>query len=166
MLKIRKYIFETNSSSSDYYADDLDDDEPRYRRGVGSQCINIVLEYAEDVTDERIKEIGEILEENQEKFLDLIEDICGDGKSGHFYGLYYEYFELSIPVALSIAYAGHGKYDIIDYEGMPLKNDTSYDKNSDKEKFMKLFAELGITDIIGVEDIYGDEVEEIDEFID
>ena len=52
MLKIRKYIFETNSSSGDYYAEDRDCDPlPSTTRSTAD--IRIALHWKDGVSEER-----------------------------------------------------------------------------------------------------------------
>lgn len=66
MIKIRRSLFETNSSSGDRY-DDYDDNLPS--RATANQAIRIVLEYDDNTSDYRLEEIAGILE-------DLGDDIC------------------------------------------------------------------------------------------
>ena len=62
MLKIRKYIFETNSSSGDYYAEDRDCDPlPSETRSTAD--IQITLHWKDGVSEERKKEFFNLIDD-------------------------------------------------------------------------------------------------------
>lgn len=85
MFVIRKGCFETNSSSMDYYRDSYDkyDDEYEYNGPSGAsatQEINILLEFNDDVSEQKAIEILEKIVENinngdelGDKIIDLLD---------------------------------------------------------------------------------------------
>ena len=61
MLNIRKYIFETNSSSGDYYSDDCRDGDPLPSTTRSTADIQITLHWKDGVSEERKKEIFKLI---------------------------------------------------------------------------------------------------------
>lgn len=64
MLKIRKYIFETNSSSGDYYVDDGRDGDPLLSTTRSTANIKIALHWKDGVSEERKKEFFRLIDDD------------------------------------------------------------------------------------------------------
>lgn len=165
MINIRRYIFETNSSSMDHYGDFDDYQTEPFNCGFGIQNVTIELQFIDGLTDERHDEIFDIIKANEEKFTDILDYLYNHKNTRpEFYDLDDNELILSYYAYLHVYYNTRKRiYEIDEYEGVPEKNEEYKEKEQDKEKFMKLFAELGITEVTGIINIYGDAVEEIDE---
>ena len=170
MFKIRPNCFETNSSSMDSY-DDYDDDRSRYTKT--HQKVRIIFKWDENVTDERIEEIfdyilhGEIDEELFKQFDEYYDEPEGEVHDGED-----DYIELRYPVIIGVSYSGSyypaTRYSPAEYpepeldddwSGVPLKNQPFAAKDAIKDNLMKVFKEKGWTEIIGIENIYGEDID-------
>ena len=171
--KIRSSYFETNSSSMDRY-DDCDD-YPHVAHV--KQKVHIILKWKEDVSDQRVDEIldhignNEISDDLYKIFCDYYEnaddleiDNLDDGD------ITFVFSDCTVDISWSGGYYPATRYEpeeypdmeIDDNDGVPEKRADYPGKERDKQAIMKIFQEKGWTEIIGVEDIYADEIDEDD----
>ena len=171
MLKIRSAFFETNSSSNDRY-DDYDDDTPRVAHV--KQTVHIVLQWQDDVPDDRVDEIldrvldGEIDDDLYKIFEDyyeyadeLVVDNVDDGD------ITFVFSDCTVDISWSGKYypatryepAEYPEMEIDDCDGVPEKRADYSSKERDKQSIMKIFADKGWKEIVGIEDIYADEID-------
>lgn len=173
MLKIRNKLFETNSSSADRY-DDYDDYGPSYSHA--RQHIRICLKWADDVTDERVDEIFENLYQIEEEIFDCLADCMEDAEDFEVYDTSDGDIEITADVTAkavitSPGYAGdrycppEGPEYEFEYTGFPDKREDCPLRNKVKEDIMKLFVKQGWTEILGIDSLYGEDIDE-DEFYD
>lgn len=174
MIKIRPGCFETNSSSMDRY-EDYDDDTPRY--GHARQLVHIKLKWQEGTSDTRIDEICDEIYNNKidDKLFDIFESYYNDSNSEMNDA---DYDEITFYENCSATISWHGKYypatryepaeypepEIDDIDGVPLKNHDYPSKNKDKDAVMKIFKEMGWTEIVEIIDIYSDDIDEQEVF--
>lgn len=170
MFKIRPNCFETNSSSMDSY-DDYDDDRSRYAKTY--QTIRIIFKWDENATDERISEIfDDMLNGVIDKELFQQFDEYFDEPDGEVYDGGDDYLELQYKVIVGVSYRGSyypaTRYSPAEYpepeldddwSGVPLKNQPFAAKNQIIENLMKVFKERGWTEIVGIENIYGEDID-------
>ena len=166
MFKIRGNFFETNSSSSDRY-DDREYDGPSY--SYARQDIFIELIWAENTPDSRIDEILDSI--GCDELFNCLEPLMEDADD-----LMFEDFDdgnihvtVEIKARAILTYEGcpatryepeeYPDYDF-EYTAFPLKNEECPAKNKVKDDIMKLFAKYGYTEILGIENIYGAELDE------
>ena len=164
MLKIRKNCFETNSSSMDRY-NDYDGPDHSYAR----QDIFIELIWAEDTSDSRIDEILENIDDDE--LFDCLGTLMEDADDFEIEDFDDGNIHVSAELKASaiVTYAGcpatryepaeDPEYEF-EYTGFPLKNEECPARNKVKDDIMKLFAKNGYTEILGIENIYGTELDE------
>lgn len=174
MFRIRNGIFETNSSSNDYYYDDDRDDTPSV--AWGHQLVRVIPEWKEDVKDSQIETILEKIT-SEDEFYNIILELFADDNITEI-----EVFDLDdYSICLSVEVYAHIEWEggyspatryspaeypyWIPYDGplAPSKKDAgSVTITKAKEKLMKLFKEKGYTEIIGIESLYGEDVDDYD----
>lgn len=166
MLKLRKSLFETNSSSADRY-DDYDDYDATPSHSTCKQRVYVEFETADDITEADIDHINDIFDENIVDLTDILgdwfEDGAEDSEIEEFDG---DTLILTYTMTCHISFHGGYKGDrycppedpemeIDEYDGVPGKNSDYPQKNNDIKKFMDFFANHGITKITGIKNIYG-----------
>lgn len=171
MLKLRKSLFETNSSSADRY-DDYDDYDTTPSHSTCKQRVYVEFETADDITEADIDHINDIFDENIEDLTDILgywfEDGAEDSEIDEFDG---DTLILTYTMTCRISFHGGYKGDrycppedpemeIDDSDGVPGKNGDYPQKNNDIKKFMDFFANHGITKITGIKNIYGTDPDE------
>lgn len=170
MLKLRKSLFETNSSSADRYDDYDDYDMPSH--STCKQRVYVEFETTDDITEADIDHINDIFDENIEELTDILgywfEDGAEDSEIDEFDG---DTLILTYTMTCDISF--HGGYagdrycppegpemEIDDSDGVPGKNGDYPQKNNDIKKFMDFFTNHGITKITGIKNIYGTDPDE------
>lgn len=173
MFRIRKHIFETNSSSSDYYYDDYDD--CGNDTASADQLIHVVLKYPdefdEDAVSEMTQKIIDAIEDDWEIFAPVFElrDEPDDETIEENGDEILLYLRAYCKIRWYGGYAGD-RYsppeppepEVYDEDEMPGKDVDFKGKEEAKEKLLKNLKEAGFTDVIKVLDIYGDPVDECD----
>ncbi|MEE3344844.1 MAG: hypothetical protein VZS44_12175 [Bacilli bacterium] len=184
MLKIRKNIFETNSSSGDYYNDY--DDNDTGSNSTSHQLIHIIFKLQEELSEEEItkfeKDTYDKLMSFEDKLYEILYELSPDGTDDGFEfwedGCDGEYYYLDIlsevkgtihvispEIPRTWDYPGdYGVWEWL-YEGFPLKNETVPALAKAKEDILKLFKENGITQFVEITELYADEADK-DEFED
>lgn len=167
MLKLRKSLFETNSSSGDRY-DDYDSGPDHTH---GRQTIRIILTWADGVSDERMDEILDSLDSIEENIFDTLNSLMEDADDFEIDNTDDGDITVTADVRAGIrvvspGYAGdrycppEGPELEFEYTGFPLKNEECPARNNVKEDLLKLFHEQGWTEITGVEHVYGEEIDD------
>lgn len=166
MLKIRGNCFETNSSSMDRY-DDREYDGPDH--SYARQDIFINLIWAEGTSDTRVAEILESIDESElfECLETLMEDAddfeIEDFDDGNIHA------SVELRARAVVTYEGcpatryepaEGPEYEFEYTGVPFKHEECPARNKVKADIMKLFTENGYTEVLGIENIYGTELDE------
>ena len=172
MLKIRNNCFETNSSSMDRY-DDYDD-EPDYSHA--RQTIRIILKWADDVPEERVDEIINSIEYVDEDIFSILSSLMEDSDDFEIDNFDDGDITVTADVCASIKVVSPGykgdrycppeapEIEFI-YTGFPSKNEECPARNKVKEDLLKLFRSQGWIEIIGIENVYGEDIDD-DEFYD
>lgn len=168
MIKIRRGCFETNSSSMDRY-DDYDDGPTTTH---GRQTIRIILKWADDVTEERVNEILESdFYQVEEDVFDILCSLMEDADDFEVDNFDDDDITITADVSADIhvvspAYPGD-RYSPpepaeleFDYTGFPLKKEDCPARNKVKDDILKLFHNQGWTEIIGIENVYGEEIDD------
>lgn len=174
MIKIRKGLFETNSSSTDVYSDD---DRPNHSYAM--QKVNICYTWKENTTDERIDEICDAIyngtinddlisifsfyyDDDMDKF-EIIsvdsEGISFEAKCTVEISWFGEYYP-----ATRYEPADYPEPEIVDYDGVPTKDKEYPNMKSEIDSLMKVFKEKGWTEIESITHIYGDDLDESEVF--
>lgn len=168
MIKLRKSLFETNSSSADRY----DDSDSYPAHSTCRQRVYIEFETADDITEKDIDYINDIFNDNIDDLTDILgywfEDDTDEAEIDEFDG---DILILTYKMTCDISFHGGYKGDrycppedpemeIDYYDGVPGKNRDYLQKNNDRNKFMDFFANHGITKITGIKNIYGSEPDE------
>lgn len=167
MIKLRKSLFETNSSSGDRY-DDYDDG-PTHTHA--RQTIRIILKWADNVSDDRMNEILDSLDPIGEDIFDILSDLMEDTDDFEIDNTDDGDINVTADVTAEInvispGYAGdrycppEGPELEFDYTGFPFKNEDCPARNNTKNKLLKLFHEQGWKEIIGIEHVYGEEIDD------
>lgn len=161
MIKIRPSIFETNSSSNDYYND--------MRRTKAHQKVRILLKWNSDVAMDRQDAI--ISDMDNSSVLDKVADIIDS---------YYEdasvevnmddedtitvEYEITVNAYMGPAFPGtrYSAPELGDVffedpeEGIPLRNEPFPEKPKIVEQIKELFNKRGYSEIEDIEDIYAE----------
>ena len=170
MIRIRQNIFETNSSSNDYYNDNWDDAYKHYT--TAHQDVIIDLEFSDEATDDRIGFILNDIYNNcaddiDELFSDYYDDPCENIDINDDWVILT--YEVTIPIGWEAGYPATryspGEdplpvWDDDDIGGVPLKNERFPEKEKIKQQLMEIFKKHGYNEIIGVENIYADYINE------
>ena len=178
MFKIRKHIFETNSSSSDCY-DDFDGPDT----AQAYQTIHVQIQYTDGLSEDEMMSIIERLvdELNNDTCTDVFDgvyDLFEDGDIIDGFDVI-DSDELSFDMRVTATIAYEGKYYpatryepaeypepyISECDCMPGKLKDFKGKEDIKADILKKLKEHGYTQIVKVVDIYGDDVDD-DEFYD
>ena len=182
MIQIRYNIFETNSSSSDYYNDGPDDDDLDYKLPSSThayQTVHIIFKFEDGISEERQSEIIEkIVDELAESFDEILNPILlyfDDPNDINDYDGYDDeiYFEIRVNAGLHLEgkYYPETRYSPAEYpelilddpnEELPGRDIDFKGKTETKEAILKILKEKGYKEIISIVDIYGDEVDEQD----
>ena len=172
MLKIRNGLFETNSSSADRYSDS---DYPRH--ATAHQKIRICLKLQDDIDDDRLDTIyDELVDTYIDDIINIASDISVDLDDWEYYDIDNDSIVLTAKVIANVVLTGRGyagdRYSPpepdefeFEYEAYPFKNETNVDKKSIIERLTTFFKEHGYNEIIGVENVYGEDIDE-NEFYD
>ena len=179
MIQIRYNIFETNSSSSDYYNDgpEYDDDTPNSTYAY--QTVHIKFKFEDGISEEQQSEIiKKLVDELDQSFDEILNPILSyfddpndindyDGDNDQIY------FEIAVHASFHFEgwYYPATRYSPEEYPE-PVLDDTTEElpgrdidfkgKTEIKEAILKILREKGYKEIIGIVDIYGDEVDEQD----
>lgn len=175
--KVRSSYFETNSSSMDRYDDSEFYNDYPHTVHV-KQRVHIEFEWQDGVSNDRINEILDQMSDNtkiEEELYKIFESHYENSESLNIdsisdYDLVFEFDNCTVDLSW------HGRHfaatrwdpeefpewDIEDYDGVPEKQKEYQSKERDKQAIMKIFQENGWTEIIGITDIYSDEIDEDD----
>lgn len=163
MLNIRGKCFETNSSSMDQY----DEYEENYESYV-PQTVIIKFNLDENTTDERFYNIGDIVEDNINKFEECLSGFYSHLEKIELDAISSDEFRFEVySVTYSVSYdTRNGSVSIKDKpdDGVPPKGDTDPYKESVKKDILNLLKNLGITEILEVTDLYSYPVAYIDPY--
>jgi len=166
MFRIRKHIFETNSSSSDYYNESFYD-EPTTARV--NQEVHICLKYPDDFTDEDEERVSEKIVAAINDNIDIISPIYSIANSGSNEEIWCEYDEICLYLEATAEIHWEGQYypatryepeeypePVIDeVNEVPGSGEDFKGKEELKEKLLKNLRDAGFTEVIKVIDIYG-----------
>lgn len=167
MLKIRNKLFETNSSSSDRY----DDYDYGPSHSHARQHIHICLNWADDASDERVDEIIDNLYQIEEDIFDCLKDCMEDADDFEVYYTSDRDIEITADVTAKViitdpGYEGdrycppEGPDFEFKYTGFPGKREVCPLRDKVKDDIMKLFAKQGWTEILGIDSLYGEDIDE------
>lgn len=175
MLQIRSRVFETNSSSSDYYrGDDRDEyDGPSY--SWCRQKVHIKLRWKDDTSDEKLDEFVNAISDGDidDDIYNILDGIFDtNAEDPEVDETDYEDIVYTYRVYVDII-GWYGGYEGDRYcppeaaepefdnsiEGAPGKNSELPNIKKVKDDLLKLFHEKGYTEIEEVTQVYGDELD-------
>lgn len=170
MFTIRPKIFETNSSSSDYY-----NEGPSVDEVTVNQRIHVRLQYPDEYTDDDIYEATEKIVKAAMEDTDLLIPIYKLGDECSDDSIEADYDEICIYLAAyaTIGYEGRyypaTRYEPEEYPEPVIEDATFLPEKGDfkgkeeaKEEFLKNLKNAGFTNVIKVLDIYGDPIDDSD----
>lgn len=174
MFKIRKSIFETNSSSSDYYSDGRE--IPDFPSHVcGRQTVYVSLDWDADVSDERMTKIQNEIEDTwYEDIINIIADCYSENDDADD-GEFIEWdgtdmilsYEFTAYVTISGSYYPATRYEPAEYPDIEFDYDCVPTRPTSEgyivkvmERLMKFFKEKGYTEIERVMSITGSDIDE------
>ena len=169
MFRIRHCIFETNSSSNDYYRDDrrsnddLYDDLPKYSHGM--QKVHIAIKFKDNMTEEDHKEVesllnnfDDVIEPIVDSFLDIYDRF--DPEDYYFDSLTEDEIILKVDCEVGLHYF-YDDYMEVEYDylnGIPLKGEKFTDKPKYIQKLQDVFERVGLNNfIVEITDFYGED---------
>ena len=163
MIKIRPNVFETNSSSSDYYrgCDDPDYFDIYGKYGYTRHNAIIEVEWGTNGNDtwDNMVENDNIFNDIDKLFADYYEDNCSYSEMQDNLIL----FEYSVIVEVEDWEGGWDEpYPIFSEtpeNGIPLKNEEFPEKNKLLDEINKVFAKYGYSDVKAI-NLYSDEYDE------
>lgn len=172
MFRIRPYIFETNSSSGDYYNEGPYDGTTT---ATADQQIHIQLKYPDSYTDDDIDAMTEKIVNAINDNPDIIAPVYNLGEPGYDddeitwdYDEILLYMEATATIGWDGSYYPATRYEpeeypdpvVEDTDEMPGRGVDFKGKEETKEELLKSLKNAGFTDVIKIVDIYGDEVDE------
>lgn len=172
MFRIRSSIFETNSSSSDYY-NDYDNDDYNHNSWA-HQVVHIKLKWDEYVYDEKIDEIcDKILNDINEDLLLIFADYSDEYDDLEILDADFDEIRINLNCYVNISYSGsyypatryspaeYPEPEVNNHDGIPSGKNADWPaKKSIIKKIMDVFKKSNIKEIIGIETIYADDIDE------
>lgn len=170
MIKIRKSCFETNSSSTDRYEDY--DNAPDH--GYAHQISYVVLKWKPNISEDTINSVlDKISNSLSDSISEVAKEMYSEARDVELEDAYDEYLVFTGLVTVKVHYEGSSSpatmYDPPEYPelciddidgGIPLKGEDFPDKQYYIDQFMKWFKKHNIDEIIGISDIYGDDIDD------